>query len=90
MTDDRLGVEKAEPKPSEAVPNEDKLRTERAYREQTGPDEDRHDTMSQATSPAEERKKPAGKNEDDIDEAIDESFPASDPPSYSKGLPKTG
>ena len=30
------------------------------------------------------------KSEEDIDEAVEESFPASDPPSYSKGLPTTG
>ena len=61
--DDRLAVEKAEPKPSESVPDEDQLKTERAYREQ---------------------------NDDEVDEALDESFPASDPPSYSQGPSKTG
>ena len=69
-----------------AVPDEDELKTERAYRQQTGPDEDRHDEPSQQTSPEEERRSP----DEEIDEASEESFPASDPPSYSKGLPKTG
>lgn len=62
--DDRLAVEKAEPKPSESVPDEDELKTARAYREQN--------------------------DDDEVDEALDESFPASDPPSYSQGPPKTG
>lgn len=75
--EDRLAVENAQPKPSAAVPDEDELRTERAYREQTGPDEDRE--------PKADRK-----DDEEIDEALEETFPASDPPSYSKGLPKTG
>jgi len=66
--DDRLGIEKAEPKSSTAVPDEDELRKKRAQHEQ-----------------AEDREK----DDDDIDEASKESFPASDPPSYSKGLPRT-
>ncbi len=28
-------------------------------------------------------------DDDEIDEALEETFPASDPPSYSRGLPKT-
>ena len=69
--DDRLAIEKAEPKSSAAVPDEDELKTKRALREQTG-----------ATK---ERKV----EDEEIDEALEETFPASDPPSYSKGLPKT-
>jgi hypothetical protein len=70
--DDRLAIEKAEPKSSAAVPDEDELRTKRAYREQTD-----NDKEAKAT------------DDDGVDEASEESFPASDPPSYSKGLPKT-
>jgi len=81
--DDRLAVERAEPRPSEAVPDEDQMKTERAYREQTGPDGDRKPSGS------ERPKDTARKEDEDIDEALDETFPASDPPSYSKGLPKT-
>ena len=80
--DDRLAIERAEVRPSEAVPDEDKMKTERAYREQTGPDEDRK-------PPGPERKDTVRKEDEEIDEALDETFPASDPPSYSKGLPKT-
>ena len=69
--DDRLAIEKAEPKSSAAVPDEDELRTKRAYREQTDSKEERN------------------ADDDQIDEALDETFPASDPPSYSRGLPKT-
>ena len=65
MTDD--GTARA----SDAAPDEDELKTKRAYRETTGSGDER-------------------KTEDDIDEAVEESFPASDPPSYSKGLPTTG
>ena len=65
------------------MPDEDTMRTERACREQTGPDEDRK-------PPGSERSKDAARKEDEeIDEALDETFPASDPPSYSRGLPKT-
>jgi len=71
QSDDRLAVEKAEPKSGTAVPDEDELRTKRAYREQMADDGERK------------------KRDDEIDEASEESFPASDPPSYSKGLPKT-
>jgi hypothetical protein len=69
--DDRLAVEKVEPKSSNAVPDEDELRAKRAQREAKGEGAERT------------------KDDEAIDEASDESFPASDPPSYSKGLPKT-
>ena len=69
--DDRLATEKAEPKPSNAVPDEDELSAKRAQRDRKGADGER------------------SKDDEAIDEASDESFPASDPPSYSKGLPKT-
>jgi hypothetical protein len=68
MTEDRDGA----PTPSDAAPDEDELRTKRAYGETMGSDEE------------------LKKSEEDIDEAVEESFPASDPPSYSKGLPTTG
>ena len=32
----------------------------------------------------------ARKEDEEIDEALEETFPASDPPSYSRGLPTTG
>ena len=64
--DDRLAVERAEPRPSEAVPDEDRK-----------------------PSGSERSKDTARKEDEEIDEALDETFPASDPPSYSKGLPKT-
>ena len=64
--DDRLAIERAEARPSEAVPDEDRK------------------------PPGSERSKDAARKEDEeIDEALDETFPASDPPSYSRGLPKT-
>lgn len=69
--DDRLGVEKVEPKSSNPVPNEDELRAKRAQRDAKSSEGDRR------------------KDDEAIDEASDESFPASDPPSYSKGLPRT-
>src|SRR5438067_1283331 len=66
--DDRLAVERAEPRPSEAVPDEDQMKTERAYREQTGPDGDRKPSGS------ERPKDTARKEDEDIDEALDETF----------------
>jgi len=69
--DDRLAIEKAEPKSSAAVPDEDELSKKRAAREETASKEERN------------------ADDEDIDEALEETFPASDPPSYSKGLPKT-
>ena len=41
------------------------------------------------TEKAERDPETARKEDEEIDEALDETFPASDPPSYSKGLPKT-
>jgi len=69
--DDRLAIEKAQPKSSAAVPDEDELSRKRASREATRSDEQRH------------------AEDEEIDEALEETFPASDPPSYLKGLPKT-
>jgi hypothetical protein len=43
---------------------------------------------SEANPPTEDRDVPAEPREADIDEASDDSFPASDPPSY--GAPETG
>jgi hypothetical protein len=85
--DKRMSDETVDTHVRAEVPDEDELKTKRAYKQQTGPDEDRHDEPSQQASPEEERRR---KVDDDIDEAGDESFPASDPPSYSKGLPKSG
>jgi hypothetical protein len=62
-----------EPRPGDAAPDEDELRTKRAYREEKGSRSNEQRDV----------------HEDQMDEALDESFPASDPPSYSKGLPKT-
>ncbi|HLW16821.1 MAG TPA: hypothetical protein VKV69_05620 [Actinomycetota bacterium] len=69
--DDRLAVEKAQPKSSAAVPDEDELSRTRASRQGSRSDEERQ------------------ADDAEIDEALEETFPASDPPSYSKGLPKT-
>jgi len=76
--DERLGKETLKAH-QPAVPDEEELKTERAYKEQTGPDEDRHDEPSQQASPEEERRP---SKDEEIDEASEESFPASDPPSY--------
>ena len=38
-----------------------------------------------ATPSDKDRKHPADKSEEEIDEAVEESFPASDPPSHSRG-----
>jgi len=81
--DKKLSDETVDTHVKAGVPDEDELRTKRAYKQQTGPDEDRHDEPSQQASPEEERR-----DGDEIDEAGEESFPASDPPSYSKGLPR--
>ena len=67
---DRAAVE---PRPRDAAPDEDELRTKRAYREEKG-------------SRSKEKR---DVHEDEMDDALDGSFPASDPPSYSRGLPKT-
>jgi len=43
-------------------------------------------------NPPRESEKPhqrSPKEDEQIDEALEETFPASDPPSYSRGLPKT-
>ena len=73
MTEQRGDPAAVESRPGDAAPDEDELRTKRAYREEEG---SRSNEQRDA-------------HEDEMDEALDESFPASDPPSYSKGLPKT-
>jgi hypothetical protein len=87
--DKRMADETVDTHATAEVQDEDELKTRRAYKQQTGPDEDRHDETSQQASPEEERNENRKKDEGDIDEAVEESFPASDPPSYSKGLPKS-
>ncbi len=50
-------------------------------------DANKDDDPSDAASSVEQDDK--AKVDAEIDEAVEESFPASDPPSYSRGLPKT-
>jgi len=56
--------------PPSKVPDEEELKTERAYKNQPddGPQNDQNGSKK--------------KDEKKVDEASDESFPASDPPSY--------